>query len=59
MGWKITFDSSRTKLASNMDLLERIHTIAKANDREIMSPQEFRTIMKLEPGDGKYGRKVV
>jgi uncharacterized protein (DUF849 family) len=53
----IWFDSSRTKLASNMDLLERIHTIAKSNGREIMPPQEFRAIMKLEPGNGKYGRK--
>jgi uncharacterized protein (DUF849 family) len=54
----IWFDSSRTTLASNMDLLDRIHTIAKANDREIMSPKEFRFKMKLEPGNGKYGRKA-
>tara|TARA_R110000764_G_scaffold25259_3_gene60613 strand:- start:572 stop:1441 length:870 start_codon:yes stop_codon:yes gene_type:complete len=54
----IWFDTSRTTLASNMDLLDRIHTIAKANDRKIMSPQEFRVKMKLEPGNGKYGRKA-
>tara|TARA_R110000744_G_scaffold37930_1_gene86777 strand:- start:512 stop:1381 length:870 start_codon:yes stop_codon:yes gene_type:complete len=53
----IWFDTSRTKLATNIGLLERIHTIAKANDREIMTPQEFRLKMKLEPGNGKYGRK--
>ena len=54
----IWFDTSRTTLANNMDLLDRIHTIAKANDRKIMSPQEFRVKMKLEPGNGKYGRKA-
>ena len=54
----IWFDSARTKLATNMDLLNRIHTISKANDREIMSPQEFRLKMQLEPGNGKYGRKL-
>jgi len=53
----IWFDSSRTKLATNLDLLERIHIIAKANAREIMSSQEFRLKMALEPGNGKYGRK--
>tara|TARA_R110000823_G_scaffold209381_1_gene339604 strand:+ start:183 stop:1148 length:966 start_codon:yes stop_codon:yes gene_type:complete len=54
----IWFDSARTKLATNMDLLNRIHTISIANDREIMSPQEFRLKMQLEPGNGKYGRKL-
>jgi uncharacterized protein (DUF849 family) len=54
----IWFNSARTKLATNIDLLNRIHTIAKANDREVMSPQEFRLKMKLEPGNGKYGRKI-
>ncbi len=52
----IWFDSKRTKLSSNMELLERIHKIAVANGREIMSCQEFRTILKLESGKGKYGR---
>ena len=54
----IWYDSSRTKLASNADLLRRIHTIAKANSREVMTPKEFRNKMKLEPGNGKYGRKI-
>ncbi|MDX1327325.1 MAG: 3-keto-5-aminohexanoate cleavage protein [Arenibacter sp.] len=52
----IWFDSSRTTLATNLDLLERIHAIARINDRGIMTPQEFRSKMKLEPGNGKYGR---
>ena len=51
----IWFDTSRTKLATNSELLERIHIIAKANSREIMSPKEFREMMNLEAGNGKYG----
>lgn len=53
----IWFDTKRTKLASNIDLLNRIHTIAEANDREIMNPMEFRLKMNLKPGNGEYGRK--
>ena len=51
----IWFDDSRTKLASNKELLERIHTIGKANSREFMSSKEFRKLMNLEAGNGKYG----
>ena len=52
----IWFDAARTKLASNSDLLKRVHTIAKANERELMTPQEFRIKMNLQPGNGSYGR---
>ncbi|MEB8345070.1 3-keto-5-aminohexanoate cleavage protein [Flavobacteriaceae bacterium KMM 6898] len=52
----IWFDTEKTQLASNLALLKRIHTLANANAREIMTPQEFRIKMKLEPGSGKYGR---
>lgn len=51
----IWFDTYRTKLATNNELLERIHIIAKANSRGIMSPVEFREMMNLEAGNGKYG----
>jgi 3-oxoadipate:acetyl-CoA acetyltransferase len=51
----IWFDTSRTRLATNLDLLERIHIIAKANTREIMPPEEFRKKMHLKPGNGNYG----
>ncbi len=54
----IWFDSARTTLATNMGLLKRIHTIAQAHEREVMTPQEFRSKMQLEPGNGKYGRKI-
>lgn len=54
----IWYDSSRTKLARNIDLIKRIHVIAEANEREIMTATEFRQKMNLEPGNGKYGRKI-
>ena len=52
----IWLDINKTQLATNLDLVKRIHAIAKTNDREIMTPKEFRKIMNLEPGNGKYGR---
>ena len=52
----IWFDSSRSKLAGNIDLIKRIHVLAEANDRKIMTSEEFRLKMKLECGKGKYGR---
>lgn len=52
----IWFDTERTKLASNVELIERVHTIAKANGRELMSSKEFRSLMNLKPGNGSYGR---
>jgi len=54
----IWYDTSRTKLAQNSELIKRIHTIAQANGRNIMKPNEFRIKMNLEPGNGKYGRKI-
>lgn len=52
----IWYDTERTKLATNSDLVKRIHVVAEANNREIMTPSEFRTIMNMEPGYGRYGR---
>lgn len=54
----IWYDNSRTKLASNTDLLKRINVLAEANDRKIMSSEEFRQKMNLESGNGKYGRSL-
>jgi 3-oxoadipate:acetyl-CoA acetyltransferase len=54
----IWFDSSRTTLATNLDLIKRIHTIALANERQIMTSEEFRKLMNLEPGNGSYGRNI-
>lgn len=52
----IWYDAERTQLATNSNLIERVHVIAKANNREIMTPSEFRTAMGMEPGYGRYGR---
>jgi len=52
----IWYDFSRTKLARNIDLVKRIHVLAEANERKIMTSEEFRQKMNLEPGNGKYGR---
>ncbi|USD24814.1 3-keto-5-aminohexanoate cleavage protein [Flagellimonas marinaquae] len=52
----IWYDASRSKLATNQSLLERVHLIANANGRSVMKPSELRKQMNLEPGDGKYGR---
>lgn len=53
----IWFDNARTKLASNADLLRRIHSLAAANERNIMSPGNLRRLLNLESGNGHYGRK--
>lgn len=51
----IWFDLARTRLASNADLLARIHAIAQANERRVMSPAELRHLLHLQPGHGAYG----
>jgi 3-keto-5-aminohexanoate cleavage enzyme len=52
----IWYDQSRTRLAHNADLVRRIHRLAEANEREIMTPKELRKLLKLEAGNGHYGR---
>jgi len=52
----IWYDTLRTKLATNIDLLKRIHAIATANEKVVMTAQEFRAKMHLEAGNGRYGR---
>jgi len=55
----IFYDQKRTKLARNADLIRRIHTIAEANERPLMTPKELRKALNLEEGNCKYGLKVV
>ncbi len=52
----IWYDSKRTILAKNSELLKRIHVIANANERTLMSPKDFRVKMNLAKGFGEYGR---
>lgn len=53
----IWYDTKRTKLASNKDLIQRIHTLAQANERKIMPPSELRQYLQLGT-EGKYGRII-
>jgi uncharacterized protein (DUF849 family) len=53
----IWFDTARTQLATNSDLLLRIHKLAEATGRKIMSPARLRELLDLQPGHGKYGRQ--
>lgn len=51
----IWFDLGRTRLATNVELLRRIHDIIDSNDRQCMPPAEFRQLLQLEAGQGRYG----
>jgi uncharacterized protein (DUF849 family) len=52
----IWYDSARTVLTRNSDLIRRIHTLAEMHGRAIMTPSELRKILHLLPGNGQYGR---
>jgi len=52
----IWYDSSRTRLARNADLVGRIHRLAEACDRPVMAPVQLRKLLNLGPGGGGYGR---
>jgi 3-keto-5-aminohexanoate cleavage enzyme len=51
----IWYDTARTRLAKNADLLRRIHNLADANERTIMTSSKLRELLHLEKGYGKYG----
>jgi uncharacterized protein (DUF849 family) len=52
----IWYDSGRTRLARNADLVRRIHRLAKDNERDVMPPAELRGLLNLQDGNGHYGR---
>ena len=52
----IWYDLNRTKLARNADLIRRIHNLVEVNEREVMTSNEFRELLHLENGNGRYGR---
>lgn len=49
------YDTERTVLATNMSLLKRIHTLIEAHQHTLMSSEELRVLIKLNPGHGRYG----
>ncbi len=51
----IWFDSARSKLATNSELIKRIHNLAEANERKLMTPAKLRKLLNLQEGFGKYG----
>lgn len=53
----VWFDKGRTRLATNQELLQRIHHLAEAADRLVMTPGSLRRQLNLEPGQGHYGRR--
>jgi len=55
----IYYDAPRTRLAKNSELLHRIHTLAQANERNIMTSKKLRKMLKLNPGLGSYGRTFI
>jgi uncharacterized protein (DUF849 family) len=54
----IWYDSLRTRLAANADLLERIHSLTAILGHAAMKPAELRCLLRLEPGSGRYGRSL-
>jgi uncharacterized protein (DUF849 family) len=53
----IWYDTLRTRLATNLDLIKRVHVLADANERQIMKPADLRKLLSLQEGNGKYGRQ--
>ena len=55
----IWYDSARTRLAKNSDLIKRIHVLAEANERKIMPPKEFRLLLGLGRSHGPVGSDMI
>ncbi len=53
----IWFDKERTRLATNADLLHRVHHIIDSNGSSVMSSSELRNILGLCDGISDYGTK--
>lgn len=49
------YDQERTVLATNMSLLQRIHTLIEAHQHTLMTSSELRAHLNLHPGHGHYG----
>ena len=53
----IWFDQERTKLATNLELVQRAHHIIKSMNKEVLTSIELREILGLNTQKGKYGLK--
>ncbi len=52
----IYYGAEHERLATNAELVERVHELATLNQRDIMEPAEFRDRLNLKEGNGEYGR---
>jgi 3-keto-5-aminohexanoate cleavage enzyme len=52
----IWFDTKRARPARTAELIRRVHRIIETNEREVMKPAELRNLLRLEKGQGNYGR---
>jgi len=48
-------NDSRKVLATNVDMVKRIHAFAYEFGREVMRPEDFRRFMDMKRGRGQYG----
>lgn len=54
----IWYDQAKTTLATNKMLVERVHRLAKDNDRRLMNSAKLRKLLQLKSGYGEgYGTK--
>jgi uncharacterized protein (DUF849 family) len=51
----IWYDPGRSRLATNSDLVRRVHSMAESNERKVMSPGKLRKLLNLKGGHGEYG----
>lgn len=49
-------DASRRALATNAELVQRIHSLAALAGRRVMTSAELRSRLWMKPGRGEYGR---
>lgn len=52
------YNTDRSRLATNQELLQRVHVMAGLLGKRVMTPAEFRVAMKMAPGNGRYGRDL-
>lgn len=54
----IWYDQKRTRLATNIGLLRRVHELADIHERAIMPPSQLRNLLNLNEGYGNYGSRA-
>jgi len=52
----IYHDIARSRLATNLELVQRVHALNELNVHEVMTPSAMRACLGLEPGFSRYCR---